>query len=140
MARQTGARHRILLVDDSRDEREMYAEWLRANGYCTLLAERAADGFRLALELKPDVAVVDMALPGSEDGLLLTRRLKESESTRGVPVIILTGHVFPANREQAYAAGCDLFLAKPCPPDDLARAIAGLMIQAPAAAPLPAST
>ena len=117
----------------------MYAEWLRANGYCTLQADGATAAYRLALELTPDVAVVDVALPGGEDGLRLTRRLKECTETSRVPVIILTGQVFRRDREQAYHAGCDLFLPKPCLPDDLGRAIVGVMMQSSSVPPPDAS-
>jgi CheY-like chemotaxis protein len=92
---------RILLVDDSPDEREMYAEWFRQEGYLTLQAERATDAYRLASELGPDVAIVDVALSGTEDGLHLTRLLKESAATRAMPVVVLTGHVFPSDRRAA---------------------------------------
>ena len=101
----------------------MYAEWFRRKGYCTLQADSAGDAYRLAAELGPDVAVVDVALTGPEDGLHLTRRLKENQNTRDLPVVILSGHVFPADREEAERAGCDLFVPKPCRPDVLARAV-----------------
>ena len=125
-------RHCVLLVDDSRDEREMDAEWLRINGYSTLQANTAADAYRLASELSPDVAVVDVALLGADNGLALTKRLKENAATSGVPVIILSGYVLPRDRERAYQVGCDLFLTKPCPPEDLVRAIAGLTMESAA--------
>lgn len=120
---------RILLIDDSRDEREMYAEWFLHLGYCTLQADTAADGYRLAVELTPDLIVADVALPGSENGLQLTRRLKENAATRSVPVVILTAHVFPVHRDAAASAGCDLFMTKPCAPEALADAVAQLVIQ-----------
>jgi two-component system phosphate regulon response regulator PhoB len=121
-------RRRILLVDASRDEREMYAEWFRGTGYCTLQAKTADDAFRLAAELAPDVVVLDVALPGAEDGVALTRRLKASDTTRAVPVVVLTARVFPRDRCAAESAGCDLFVAKPCTPARLAEAIRPLVV------------
>ena len=53
---------RILLVDDSADEREMYAEALRLKGFCTLQASNATDAFRMAVELQPQLIVVDRDL------------------------------------------------------------------------------
>ena len=118
---------KVLLVTDFRDEREMYAQWLRGQGYCTLQAASASDAFRLAAELAPDVVVTDVRLAGPEDGLGLTRRLKDGEPATRPRVVILTGYAFPRDREDAVRAGCDLFLTKPCLPDALATAVARLV-------------
>jgi CheY-like chemotaxis protein len=127
MARDSSRRPRVLLVDDSPDEREMYAAWFRLSGYCTLQASSAFEAYRLASELLPDVAVVDIALSGAEDGLHLTRRLKNDGATSALPVVILSGHVFPTDREEAAHAGCDLFVPKPCRPDVLQRIVERLI-------------
>lgn len=118
---------RVLLVNDSSDEREMYAESLRRFGFCTLQASSAADAYRLATELPPAAVVTDVKLLGDEDGLRLTRRLKADQRMRDVRVVILTGYVFPHDRQAARAAGCDLFLSKPCLPDVLSERVAGLV-------------
>jgi two-component system, OmpR family, phosphate regulon response regulator PhoB len=118
-----GRDFRVLLVSDSQDEREMYAEWFRRKGYCTLQAATASDGLRLATELAPDIVVTDIKLPGSMDGLDLTETLKQDQSTRALPVVILTGCAFERDREQANRAGCDRFLTKPCLPEVLATSI-----------------
>jgi two-component system cell cycle response regulator DivK len=118
---------RVLLISDSPDEREMYAASLRRNGYCTLQAESADDGFRLAAELPPAAIVTDIRLAGGEDGLALTRRFKHDERLRRVPVVILTGHVFTHDREAAARAGCDRFVAKPCLPDALSSVVSTLV-------------
>jgi CheY-like chemotaxis protein len=72
----------------------MYAESLRRCGFCTLQASNASDAFRLASELPPSAIVTDVHLEGEEDGLRLTRRLKQDERIKSVPVVILTGYVF----------------------------------------------
>lgn len=118
---------RVLLISDSADEREMYAESFRRGGFCTLQACSAADGFRLASELPPSAIVTDVRLAGDENGLELTRRLKQDERMRRVPVVILTGYVFTHDREAAARAGCDLFVPKPCLPDALSKVVAGLI-------------
>ena len=105
----------------------MYAESFRRGGFCTLQASTASDGFRLAAELPPAAVVTDVRLSGDENGLQLTRRLKDDERMRRVPVIILTGYVFTHDREAAARAGCDLFVPKPCLPDALSRVVAGLI-------------
>ncbi len=121
---------RVLLVDDAIDEREMYAECLRRQGVCTLQAQSAADAYRLATEWSPDVVVTDIRLVGHAGGLELTRQLKRSPETAAVPVVVLSG-VHPQNQAAAADAGCDLFLTKPCLPDELARALAGMLVSSP---------
>ena len=112
-------RPRVLLVDDSIDEREMYAEYLRMRGYCTLQAATAHDGFRMAADLAPGVVVTDIKLSGTEDGLALTARLKHDTTTRDAVVIVLSGALIAADRAAASKAGCDCFLSKPCSPAEL---------------------
>jgi CheY-like chemotaxis protein len=122
---------RVLLVNDSRDEREMYAEWLRRLGYTTLQASNATDGYRMAVELAADVVVTDIKLPGSTDGLELTRLLKQLPATHDVPVLIVSGYVFQAHSDDAAQVGCDRFLTKPCLPETLSAAIEGLLVPKP---------
>jgi DNA-binding response OmpR family regulator len=118
----------VLLVEEEIDEREMYAQWFRRHGYCTLQAANAADGYRLASELSPDVVITDLRLVGAGDGLDLTRRLKQSSETATVPVVMLSASAIPEDRDAAISVGCDLFLLKPCLPDELARAVSMVMV------------
>lgn len=104
----------------------MYAEWFRQQGCCTLTAENAADAYRLAVALAPEVVITDVKLLGTEDGLTLTRRLKEDSHTKELAVVVLSGYVFETDDDAARRAGCDLVIHKPCLPDALADAIDGL--------------
>jgi CheY-like chemotaxis protein len=95
------ARHlAVLLVDDATDERQMYAELFRASGFRTLQADNAMDAQRLAIELRPDAAVIDLVLPGM-NGLELVRKLRSDEGTSRLPIIALTGRVVPLGQEVA---------------------------------------
>lgn len=119
----------VLLVDDSADERDMYAAQLEADGFRALQAESSVDGFEMAVKYFPDVIVTDIAMPGAEDGFVLVRRLKKDGRFQQTPVIVLTGHAFDVHRDEAQRAKCDLFLAKPCLPSDLESAIRNLLAQ-----------
>lgn len=119
----------VLLVDDSIDERDMYAAHLEAMGFQTLQAESSVDGFEMAVKYFPEVIVTDVAMPGAEDGFALVRRLKQDARVGRTPVIVLTGHAFEVHRDEAHRAQCDLFLAKPCLPSDLEGAIRELLSQ-----------
>jgi two-component system phosphate regulon response regulator PhoB len=117
----------VLLVDDAPDEREMYAEFLRTLGYRTFEAGSAAEARALARDLRPSVIVADVMMKGPGDGFTLTGDLKQDDRTRDIPVVLLTGRAFESDREAAARAGCDLFLTKPCLPDELAARIAHLL-------------
>jgi CheY-like chemotaxis protein len=121
------ARPSVLLVNDSVDEREMYAESLQRLGFSTLEASSAREAYEIAFELPPAAIVTDIKLAGDEDGLGLTRRLKHDKRMRDVPVVILTGYVFAHDREAATRSGCDAFVAKPCLPDALSAVVAHLI-------------
>lgn len=108
----------VLIAEDFEDARELYRDYLEFSGFTV---ETAADGrvaVTRAVELQPDVILMDASMPVL-DGWQATRKLKANPATRHIPVIALTAHAFEDAREDAKAAGCDGFLAKPCLPDDL---------------------
>ena len=108
----------ILVVDDTLDARELYAEYLRIAGLRAEVAEDGIDALAKATELLPSVIIMDLAMPRM-DGWEATRRLKAHPLTRHIPVIALTGHVIERSRERAIEAGADGYLTKPCFPDSL---------------------
>ena len=110
----------VLLVDDVFDSREMYAFFLRSAGYAVHEAADGGDALSIAVEFRPDVIVMDLSLP-SMDGWTAIAGLAATPETAGIPVVVLSAHTFPADEERARAAGAAAFLAKPCPPDELAR-------------------
>ena len=108
----------------------MYALHLEGCGFQIMQAETAIGGFEMAVGYFPDVVVTDVAMPGSEDGFSLVKRLKEDARTARTPVIVLTGHAFDFHRDEARRVKSDLFLAKPCVPTELERAIRDVLAQA----------
>jgi CheY-like chemotaxis protein len=88
-------------------------------GFEPITAVTADDAFARTCELKPDVIVADITLPGTS-GLELTRRLRQDGRTKDTRIIVLTGHASASVERQAYDAGCDRFVVKPCLPDTLA--------------------
>ena len=115
-------RGRILIVDDFDDARELYAEFLRVQGYEVNGAADGPEALNLALPAQYDVIVLDLALPRM-DGLEVLRHLRRNPATRRTPIIILSASVGQEPREDAIEAGADLFLEKPCLPDELESAI-----------------
>ena len=112
----------MLLVDDFDDNREMYAEYLVFAGLRVAEAQNGLEALERARTLRPDVVVMDLALPGV-DGWEATRRLKEDAATRDIPVIALTGHALAGHSRSAFEAGCDIFITKPCLPERLLQEI-----------------
>jgi two-component system, cell cycle response regulator DivK len=108
----------VLVVDDHADGREVATRLLMQAGFRVATAINGLDGLVKALSLRPDVIVMDLAMPDL-DGLECTRQLGSSSITREIPVIALTAHATPEARTRAAAAGCRAFLAKPFLPSSL---------------------
>jgi two-component system, cell cycle response regulator DivK len=108
----------VLVVDDFLDAREMYAEYFVFSGFRVVEATNGEEAVRKALELTPQVILMDLSMPGM-DGWEATRRLKADQRTKDIPVIALTGHALTGLSESAKLAGCDAFVTKPCLPHKL---------------------
>lgn len=120
----------VLVVEDYQDAREMYAAYLQFSGYRVAEATDGIEAIEKALELMPDIILMDLALP-KMDGWEATRRLKSDERTKHIPVVALTGHALPGHSEGARQAGCDSFVTKPCLPDALVAEIKRMLAMPP---------
>ena len=109
----------VLIVDDYEDAREMYAEYLMADGFRVVEASNGLEAVTRAGELQPDIILMDLSLPGI-DGWEATRRLRADSRTAAIPVIVLSGRSEDAASAAARDAGCSAFLLKPVLPDDIA--------------------
>ena len=108
----------VLIVDDDRDTRDMYVTGLSFLGCSVVAVGDAARAHESARRRVPDVIVTDVVMP-EDDGWSLIRGIKADPSTRGIPVVVLTGHGAPALPVRARAEGCAAFLMKPCLPEQL---------------------
>jgi CheY-like chemotaxis protein len=108
----------VLVVEDYQDAREMYCAYLQFSGYRVAEATNGLEALEKALELMPDIILMDLALP-KVDGWEATKRLKADERTKHIPIVALTGHALSGFADGARAAGCDAFVTKPCLPDAL---------------------
>ncbi len=117
---------RVLIVDDFEDARDLYAEFLRMQGYEVTGAADGPEALNLALPSHYDIIVLDLALPRM-DGLAVLRELRRNPATAKTPIIILSASVGPEPQQEALASGADLFLEKPCLPDELEAAIRGFL-------------
>jgi two-component system, cell cycle response regulator DivK len=103
---------KILYVEDNEDNVYMLKRRLERAGFEVVVAPDGEQGLAIARDQRPDLILMDLSLPVL-DGWQATRRLKESEETRTIPVIALSAHAMPGDREKALEAGCDEYDAKP---------------------------
>lgn len=103
----------VLVVEDNRDSREMLAQHLAALGFTVTTAANSDEALARAEELRPNVVLMDLALPGTLDGWETTRRVRANPLLKHTVVIALTGHGFGAHQEKAMHAGCHSVVLKP---------------------------
>ncbi len=111
----------ILIVEDNPDNMTTIKAILQ-NRYIILEAADGEQGFKMAETNKPDLILLDMALP-KMDGLTVTRRLKSKHELAHIPVIAMTARVMKGDRERIIAAGCDAYVSKPVDPQGVLQII-----------------
>jgi CheY-like chemotaxis protein len=120
----------VLLVEDDRDGRRMFANWLEQAGFRVEQAHNGLQALERALDVMPDAILTDLNIPGS-DGYELTRRLKADERTEHIPILAVTGYgPFTNDPSRADRAGCDAILPKPCDPEDVETTLRDLIQEA----------
>jgi CheY-like chemotaxis protein len=107
----------VLLVESHDDSRDMYADYLRQCGFTVRTAGTTDEGLMRASDA--DVIVTEIRVHGSFDGVELVCRLRNAAKTRRTPIIVLTACAFAPDQQRALAAGCNVFLPKPCLPERL---------------------
>jgi CheY-like chemotaxis protein len=113
------APRRILLVEDSQDARDMLRMYLAQLGHQVYEAADGPSAVEAALRVLPDVALIDIGLPGV-DGYEVARRIRATQDGRHLYLVAVTGYGQPKDRDQALAAGFDDYLVKPFDRDRLA--------------------
>jgi PAS domain S-box-containing protein len=118
---------RVLVVDDDPDACELLGMMLHEEGAEVHMVQSVRAALDDLASFRPQVLVSDIGMPG-EDGYALIRQLRERESAEGghMPALALSAFAGAADREQAFALGFEVHLAKPVSPSDLTRAVADL--------------
>jgi diguanylate cyclase (GGDEF)-like protein len=111
---------KVLLVEDNEMNRDMLSRRLVRRGFEVTVAVDGQQGVEIAQRELPDIILMDMSLPVL-DGWGAPRLLKAGEATRSIPVIALTAHAMPADRDRVFEVGCDDYDTKPV---DLSRLLA----------------
>ena len=110
-------RLRILILEDNCDARTALRELLELWGHDVIEADNGVAALQSVVDLQPDVAIMDLALPGGMDGYQVAQALTVRSDC---PVLIaFTGYSRPEDKAHAFAAGFDFFVLKPGGIDDL---------------------
>lgn len=111
---------KILVIEDNNDLREMVCAMLTMSGHTVLNAPDGETGLKLALKEQPDVALVDIDLPGIS-GFEVAARLRANKVTCGMKLIAVTGYGQEADKIKALNSGFDVHLRKPVEMTELAK-------------------
>ncbi|MDQ5851494.1 MAG: response regulator [Chloroflexota bacterium] len=103
---------RILVVEDNPDNMYVMDHLLTRSGYAVQQATSGEDALDLLARMPFDLVVMDMQMPGL-DGYAAVQALRELPGMAHVPVIAVTAHSMPGDRERALQAGCTDYIAKP---------------------------
>jgi two-component system cell cycle response regulator DivK len=109
---------RILVIEDTPDNRQIMRDLLTSVGYTLIEAEDGVAGVAAAIAHVPDLILMDIQLPGI-DGYEATRRIKANPATAAIPIIAVTSYALSGDEAKALAAGCDGYIAKPFSPRQL---------------------
>jgi two-component system, cell cycle response regulator DivK len=109
---------RILIVEDTEDNRQIIRDLLSSVGYELIEAEDGAAGVALAQSEHPDLILMDIQLP-QIDGYEATRRIRAVPELAKVPIIAVTSYALSGDEAKTRAAGCDGYIAKPFSPRQL---------------------
>jgi CheY-like chemotaxis protein len=119
----TTPHRRVLVIEDNEDSREMLSVALQLAGHEVHSAPDGPGGLALIAAVSPDVALIDVGLPGM-DGYEVARRIRADRGDDGILLIAITGYGQAEDRRRARAAGFDAHLTKPVAPERLLEAIA----------------
>jgi CheY-like chemotaxis protein len=103
---------KILIVEDNEMNRDMLSRRLERRGFEVVMAVDGGEGVAMVRSELPDLVLMDMSLPVM-NGWEATQAIRADPSTAHLPVIALTAHSMPGDREKAMAAGCDDYDTKP---------------------------
>lgn len=108
----------VLFIEDNLDNYELVRFVLVQEGYTVLGAPDGRTGLEMAQTCRADLILLDLSLP-EINGWQIARQLKADPATASIPILALTGHTLPGDREKALDAGCDEYISKPLEIPDL---------------------
>jgi CheY-like chemotaxis protein len=116
----------ILVIEDDSDNQNLVRILLEQGGYSVLGASDGRNGWELAQKRNPDLILLDLTIPAI-DGWQLAAELKANQLTRHIPVVALSAHTLPGDRQRARDAGCDGFIPKPLDVPNFLQTVQGFL-------------
>ena len=116
---------RILVVDDSMTERHILTAMLEKNGYQVFTAESGVDAISKVDELRPDLILMDVVMPGTS-GFQVTRTISKNEATKHIPIIICSSKGQETDKIWGIRQGARDYLVKPVKESELVQKIVAL--------------
>jgi CheY-like chemotaxis protein len=114
---------KILVCEDQDSIRRMIEALVQARGYEVTAVASGAKAIDVALTSPPDLVLLDLMLPGQYDGFEVCRRLRADESTRAIPVVVISALDDDDSRARATQAGATAYYTKPFSPIALLKEI-----------------
>jgi two-component system chemotaxis response regulator CheY len=116
----------ILVVDDDQLMHRLFQHHLERAGYQMVSAMNGREAIEIAMRQPPHLIVMDIMMPET-DGLAVLRELRKNDSTKSIPVIIITASSHVMMRKEAEVCGAAFFLNKPFSPTQLVNEIRRLV-------------
>lgn len=106
----------MLLIEDNAQNRYLATFLLEQHGHRVIHAENGLLGLDMAAQLRPDLILLDIQLPGT-DGHAVARALKSDPTLSAIPIVAVTSYAMAGDREKCLAAGAEGYIEKPIDPD-----------------------
>ena len=118
----------ILVVDDDLYMHRLLKHHLERNGFAMISANNGREAVEMATKEKPGLIIMDVMM-GEMDGLTALKHLKKDDTTKGIPVIMITANAHYITRQESEISGSTSFLTKPFSPTQLLAQIRELIAQ-----------
>lgn len=119
-------REKILVVEDSKEIRNLLGEILEDEGYQVFYAENGLQALEQVPQVRPQLILMDLSLP-EVDGWEVVQRLRATPDFITIPIIAITAHATKSDREKALEIGCNGYISKPFEIDIMLKCVAELI-------------
>lgn len=118
----------VQLIEDNEQNRYLLSFLLTVRGHQVSSAVDGPSGIQMAREIKPDLVLLDIQLPGMH-GYDVARGLRQCEELAHTPIIAVTSYAMPGDREKALEAGCDSYIEKPIDPENFVQDVERIVME-----------